>query len=106
MPPTKPPRIGIAVIGVIAATFLALMVALGVSALDSSVRGSRDLVALLDLTPIAVVPLIRNAEFGAAAPAATDGFSRDDARRGSSFVSSHSLCGALDGRTGIGDYHV
>jgi hypothetical protein len=38
------------------------MVALGVSALDSSVRGSRDLVALLDLTPIAVVPLIRNAE--------------------------------------------
>ena len=43
---------------------------------------------------------------GAAAPAATDGFSRDDARRGSSFVSSHSLCGALDGRTGIGDYHV
>jgi protein tyrosine kinase modulator len=60
--PTKPPRIGIAVIGVIAATFLALMVALGVSALDSSVRGSRDLVALLELTPIAVVPLIRNAE--------------------------------------------
>ncbi len=60
--PTKPPRIGIAVIGVIAATFLALMVALGVSALDSSVRGSRDLVALLHLTPIAVVPLIRNAE--------------------------------------------
>jgi succinoglycan biosynthesis transport protein ExoP len=60
--PTKPPRIGIAVIGVIAATFLALMVALGVSALDSSVRGSRDLVALLNLTPIAVVPLIRNAE--------------------------------------------
>ena len=60
--PTKPPRIGIAVIGVIAATFLALMAALGVSALDSSVRGSRDLVALLDLTPIAVVPLIRNAE--------------------------------------------
>ena len=60
--PTKPPRIGIAVIGVIAATFLALMAALGVSALDSSVRGSRDLVALLHLTPIAVVPLIRNAE--------------------------------------------
>jgi protein tyrosine kinase modulator len=59
--PTKPPRIGIAVIGVIAATFLALMAALGVSALDPSVRGSRDLVALLDLTPIAVVPLIRNA---------------------------------------------
>jgi succinoglycan biosynthesis transport protein ExoP len=61
--PTKPPRIGIAVIGLIAATFLALMAALGASALDQSVRGSRDLVALLQVTPIAVVPVIRNAEF-------------------------------------------
>lgn len=61
--PTKPPRIGIAVIGLIAATFLALMAALGANALDSSVRGTRDLVALLQMTPIAVVPVIRNAEF-------------------------------------------
>lgn len=61
--PTKPPRIGIAVIGLIAATFLALMAALGASALDSSVRGTRDLVALLQMTPIAVVPIIHNAEF-------------------------------------------
>jgi uncharacterized protein involved in exopolysaccharide biosynthesis len=61
--PTKPPRVGIAVIGLSAATFLALMAALGASALDSSVRGTRDLVALLQMTPIAVVPIIHNAEF-------------------------------------------
>ena len=61
--PTKPPRIAIALIGLIAATFLALMAALAASALDSSVRGSHDLAAILELAPIAVVPVIRNAEF-------------------------------------------
>ena len=61
--PSKPPRVGIAIIGVIGATLLAVMAALAASALDSSVRGSRDLVSLLRITPIAVVPLIRNAEF-------------------------------------------
>jgi succinoglycan biosynthesis transport protein ExoP len=61
--PTKPPRVGIALIGLIAATFLALMAGLGASALDSSVRGSRDLMALLQMTPIAVVPIIHNAQF-------------------------------------------
>ena len=61
--PTKPPRVGIALIGLIGATFLALMAALGASALDSSVRGSRDLLTLLQMTPIAVVPVIRNAQF-------------------------------------------
>jgi succinoglycan biosynthesis transport protein ExoP len=63
MRPTKPPRLGIALIGVLGASFLALMVALAMSALDPSVRGSQDLAAILDVTPIAVVPLIRNAEF-------------------------------------------
>ena len=61
--PSKPPRVGIALIGLIGATFLALMAALAGSALDSSVRGSRDLVSLLRMTPIGVVPLMRNAEF-------------------------------------------
>ena len=61
--PTKPPRIAIALIGLIGATFLALMAALAAIALDRSVRGSPDLAMLLSLTPIAVVPLIRNAEF-------------------------------------------
>src|SRR4029077_12670959 len=61
--PSKPPRVGIALIGVIGATLLALMAALAATALDSSVRGTHDLVSLLRITPIAVVPLIRNAEF-------------------------------------------
>jgi polysaccharide biosynthesis transport protein len=61
--PTKPPRIGIALLGLIGATLVAFMAALGASALDSSVRGRRDLVALLNVTPIGIVPVIRNAEF-------------------------------------------
>ena len=61
--PSKPPRIAIALIGVIAATFLALMAALAASGLDASVRGSRDLATILHLAPMAVVPVIRNAEF-------------------------------------------
>jgi polysaccharide biosynthesis transport protein len=61
--PTKPHRVGIALIGLIGATFLALMAALGAIALDRSVRGSHDVAMLLSTPPIAVVPLIRNAEF-------------------------------------------
>jgi polysaccharide biosynthesis transport protein len=60
---TKPPRLGIAIIGLIGVTLLAFMAALGASALDSSVRGRRDLVALLNMTPIGIVPVIRNAAF-------------------------------------------
>jgi len=61
--PTKPRRMGIALIGLIGATFLAFMAALGATALDSTVRGSRDVVALLNTTPIGIVPVIHNAEF-------------------------------------------
>jgi succinoglycan biosynthesis transport protein ExoP len=61
--PTKPPRIGIALIGLIGATFLAFMIALAAMALASTVRGTHDVVALLHLSPIAVVPFIRNKEF-------------------------------------------
>jgi polysaccharide biosynthesis transport protein len=60
---TKPPRVGIAIIGLMGATLLAFMAALGASALDSSVRGRHDLLALLNVTPIGIVPLIRNAAF-------------------------------------------
>jgi succinoglycan biosynthesis transport protein ExoP len=60
--PTKPYRIGIALIGIIGGTFLALMAALAATALDPSVRGTHDVARILDMTPIAVVPLIRNAE--------------------------------------------
>ena len=61
--PTKPRRVGIVLIGVIGATLLALMAALAASALDRSVRGSDDVGAVLGMTPIAVVPLMHNAEF-------------------------------------------
>jgi polysaccharide biosynthesis transport protein len=60
---TKPPRVGIALIGIIGATVLAFMAALGAAALDSSVRGRRDLAALLNVAPIGIVPVIRNAAF-------------------------------------------
>ena len=92
--PSKPPRIGIAVIGLIGATFLALMAALGASALDSTVRGSRDLMALLKMTPIAVVPVIRNAEFAQRRRRQLTAFTAAESSR-FLYVSSHSLCGAL-----------
>jgi succinoglycan biosynthesis transport protein ExoP len=60
---TKPQRLGIAVIGLIGASFLALVAALAAISFDSTVRGSRDVVALLNVTPIAVVPQIHNAAF-------------------------------------------
>jgi polysaccharide biosynthesis transport protein len=60
---TKPPRLGIALIGLIGVTLLALMAALGVSAMDASVRGRRDLLAILNVTPLGIVPVIRNAAF-------------------------------------------
>jgi len=61
--PTKPHRAGIALMALIGATFLALLAALAATALDSSVRGIHDVAMILDMTPIAVVPLIRNAEY-------------------------------------------
>jgi succinoglycan biosynthesis transport protein ExoP len=61
--PSKPPRVGIAVIGLIGGTLLALMAALGATAVDSTVRGTRDLHALLAMSPIGIVPYIRNAAF-------------------------------------------
>jgi uncharacterized protein involved in exopolysaccharide biosynthesis len=60
---SKPPRIGIAVIGLIAGTLLALMAALGATAVDSTVRGTRDLQTLLAMSPIGIVPYIRNSAF-------------------------------------------
>jgi polysaccharide biosynthesis transport protein len=60
---SKPQRLGIAVIGIIGASFLALVAALAAISFDSTVRGSRDVVTLLNVTPIAVVPQIHNAAF-------------------------------------------
>jgi hypothetical protein len=39
------------------------MITLGAMALDSTIRGSHDLMALLDIPPIAIVPVIHNAAF-------------------------------------------
>jgi uncharacterized protein involved in exopolysaccharide biosynthesis len=61
--PTKPPRLGIALIGLIGGWFLAFTIALAAMALDTTVRGSHDVVALLNIPPIAVVPVIHNAGF-------------------------------------------
>jgi succinoglycan biosynthesis transport protein ExoP len=61
--PTKPARLAIGLIGLVGATFLALMVALAAVSLDPTVRGSHDVMTLLDVTPIAIVPQIRNSAF-------------------------------------------
>ena len=61
--PTKPPRLGIVLISLIGATFLAFMITLGAMALDSTVRGSHDVLAVLNIPPIAVLPIIRSADF-------------------------------------------
>jgi uncharacterized protein involved in exopolysaccharide biosynthesis len=61
--PSKPRRVGIAIIGVMGASILALMAALGATALDSTVRGTRDVQTILATSPIGIVPYIRNAAF-------------------------------------------
>jgi polysaccharide biosynthesis transport protein len=58
-----PPRLGIALIAVLGASLLAFMAAIGATAIDPTVRGSRDVATLLDVSPIGIVPIIRNAEF-------------------------------------------
>jgi succinoglycan biosynthesis transport protein ExoP len=61
--PSKPRRTGIAIIGLMGATIFALMATLGATALDSTVRGTRDVQTLLAMSPIGIVPYIRNAQF-------------------------------------------
>jgi len=61
--PSKPRRAGIAIIGLMGATILALMATLGATTLDSTVRGTRDVRTLLAMSPMGIVPYIRNAQF-------------------------------------------
>jgi len=61
--PSKPRRVGIAIIGLMGASILALMAALGATALDSTIRGTRDVQTILATSPIGIVPYIRNAAF-------------------------------------------
>jgi polysaccharide biosynthesis transport protein len=58
--PSKPSRPGILVIGAIIAAMLSLGAAFFAEALDPNVRGRRDLADLLGISPLAVVPEIRN----------------------------------------------
>lgn len=63
--PAKPRRTAIIVMGAILALILAGGSALLAEMLDSTVRGRRDIVELLGVTPLAVVPEIRNSSIQA-----------------------------------------
>lgn len=58
--PAKPHRIAIFVIGLLVATVLGLTAALAAQLFDPTVRGLRDVNDLLDVTPLAAVPVIQN----------------------------------------------
>jgi succinoglycan biosynthesis transport protein ExoP len=61
--PSTKSRVAIGIIGVILAAILSLGAALAAEAMDQSVRGSRDLLSILDLSPLAIVPEIRNSRY-------------------------------------------
>ena len=61
--PGKPSRVAIGLIGLILGLILAGVAALGAEATDQTVRGSRDVVSLLDVAPTAIVPEIRNSVY-------------------------------------------
>lgn len=61
----KPSRPAIAIIGLILGSVLAMLAGLGAEAFDQTVRGSRDVIALLGASPLAVIPDINNSISGA-----------------------------------------
>jgi uncharacterized protein involved in exopolysaccharide biosynthesis len=61
--PAKPSRVGIVLVGLIVAVLLAGSCALVAELLDGSVRGSRDLAEILELSPLAIVPEIHNSRY-------------------------------------------
>ena len=63
--PAKPRRAAIVVIGLIAASILAIGVALLAEMFDGTVRGRRDIADLLGVVPLAVVPEIRTSSIQA-----------------------------------------
>jgi uncharacterized protein involved in exopolysaccharide biosynthesis len=58
--PSKPQRLAILLIGLVAAVVLALTATVGAEALDPKVRGARDVRELLGVSPLVAIPTIRN----------------------------------------------
>jgi polysaccharide biosynthesis transport protein len=58
--PSKPQRLAIFLIGLIAAAALGLTATVGAEALDPKVRGARDIRELLSVSPLVAIPSIRN----------------------------------------------
>lgn len=58
--PSGPPRVAIALLGTVLALTLAGAAAMGAETMDKTVRGSKDIRMLLQLQPLAAIPVIRN----------------------------------------------
>jgi succinoglycan biosynthesis transport protein ExoP len=58
--PSKPQRLALLLIGLVAAVVLALTVTVAAEALDPKVRGARDIRELLSVSPLVAIPDIRN----------------------------------------------
>jgi len=58
--PSKPQRLAILFIGLVASVLLALTVTVAAEALDPKVRGARDVRELLSVSPLVAIPTIRN----------------------------------------------
>jgi polysaccharide biosynthesis transport protein len=58
--PSKPMRLAILLIGLVAAVVLGLTATVGAEALDPKVRGARDVRDLLSVSPLVAIPTIRN----------------------------------------------
>jgi len=79
--PSKPERLAILFIGLVAAVLLGLTATVAAEALDPKVRGARDVRELLSVSPLVAIPTIRNSRsrrrsawrFAAATAAATIG---------------------------------
>jgi hypothetical protein len=58
--PSKPQRLAILLIGLVAALALGLTFTVAAEALDPKVRGARDVRDLLNVSPLVAIPTIRN----------------------------------------------
>jgi succinoglycan biosynthesis transport protein ExoP len=58
--PSKPQRLSILLIGLVAAVLIGLTATVGAEALDPTVRGARDVRDLLSVSPLVAIPTIRN----------------------------------------------